>query len=31
MGSTLIIAAGALWGTMGIFVRSLGAYGFDSI
>ena len=31
MGSALIIAAGALWGTMGIFVRSLGAYGFDSI
>ena len=30
-GSALIIAAGALWGTMGIFVRSLGAYGFDSI
>ena len=31
MGSALIIAAGALWGTMGLFVRSLGAYGFDSI
>ena len=31
MGSALIIAAGALWGPMGIFVRSLGAYGFDSI
>ena len=31
MGSFLIIAAGTLWGTMGIFVRSLGAYGFDSI
>ena len=31
MGSALIIAAGALWGTMGIFVRSLGEYGFDSI
>ena len=31
VGSALIIAAGALWGTMGIFVRSLGAYGFDSI
>ena len=31
MGSVLIIAAGTLWGTMGIFVRSLGAYGFDSI
>ena len=30
-GSALIIGAGALWGTMGIFVRSLGAYGFDSI
>ena len=31
MGSALILEAGALWGTMGIFVRSLGAYGFDSI
>ena len=31
MGSALIIGAGVLWGTMGIFVRSLGAYGFDSI
>lgn len=31
MGSALILGAGVLWGTMGIFVRSLGAYGFDSI
>ena len=30
-GTVLILAAAVLWGTMGIFVRSLGAYGFDSI
>ena len=30
-GVLLIISAGALWGTMGIFVRELGKYGFDSI
>ena len=30
-GSLLIIIAGVFWATMGIFVRALGAYGFDSI
>lgn len=30
-GSLLIIVAGIFWATMGIFVRGLGAYGFDSI
>lgn len=29
-GTILIIAAEILWATMGVFVRSLGAYGFDS-
>lgn len=27
----LILLAGVLWGTMGIFVRFLGGYGFDSM
>ncbi len=30
-GSVLIILAGCFWGSMGIFVRTLGAYGFSSI
>lgn len=30
-GSLLIITAGVFWATMGLFVRALGAYGFDSI
>ena len=30
-GSLLIIVAGIFWATMGVFVRALGAYGFDSI
>ena len=29
-GSLLIITAGVFWASMGIFVRALGAYGFDS-
>ena len=31
IGSMLIILAGCFWGSMGIFVRKLGAYGFSSI
>lgn len=31
LGSTLVIIAGVFWGSMGIFVRALGEYGFDSI
>lgn len=27
----MVLAAGTLWGTMGIFVRKLGTYGFSSI
>ena len=30
-GSILIILAGCFWGSMGIFVRRLGTYGFSSI
>lgn len=30
-GAALIILAGCFWGSMGIFVRRLGAYGFSSI
>ena len=30
-GSILIILAGCFWGSMGIFVRKLGTYGFSSI
>ena len=30
-GSILIILAGCFWGSMGIFVRRLGIYGFSSI
>ena len=30
-GSILIILAGCFWGSMGIFVRRLGLYGFSSI
>ena len=30
-GSLLIVTAGVFWATMGIFVRALAAYGFDSI
>ncbi len=31
IGPLLIILAGCFWGSMGIFVRKLGEYGFDSI
>ena len=31
IGTLLIILAGCFWGSMGIFVRRLGTYGFDSI
>ena len=31
MGPALIILAGCFWGSMGIFVRRLGIYGFDSV
>jgi len=31
IGPILIIIAGCFWGSMGIFVRKLGAYGFSSI
>lgn len=31
VGTVLIITAGVFWGSMGIFVRTLGEYGFDSI
>jgi drug/metabolite transporter (DMT)-like permease len=31
IGSLLIILAGCFWGSMGIFVRRLGTYGFSSI
>ncbi len=31
MGPILIILAGCFWGSMGVFVRKLGTYGFDSI
>lgn len=31
MGPMLIILAGCFWGSMGIFVRKLGTYDFDSI
>lgn len=30
-GSLLIILAGIFWGSMGVFVRALGEYGFSSI
>lgn len=31
IGPVLIILAGCFWGSMGIFVRKLGLFGFDSI
>ena len=31
LGPVLILLAGCFWGCMGIFVRRLGAYGFDAI
>ena len=31
LGPILIIVAGCFWGSMGIFVRKLGEYGFSSI
>ena len=31
IGPALIILAGCFWGSMGIFVRRLGAFGFSSI
>ena len=31
IGTILIIIAGCFWGSMGIFVRRLGTYGFSSI
>lgn len=31
LGPALIVLAGCFWGSMGIFVRRLGAYGFGSI
>lgn len=31
LGITLIILAGCFWGSMGIFVRKLGTYGFSAI
>lgn len=31
IGTALIIVAGCFWGSMGIFVRRLGTYGFGSI
>ncbi len=31
IGSILIILAGCFWGSMGIFVRRLGTYGFSPI
>ena len=31
LGPVLIILAGCFWGSMGIFVRSLGAYGFSAV
>lgn len=31
LGSALVITAGVFWGSMGIFVRAMGEYGFDSI
>lgn len=31
LGSALIILAGVFWGSMGLFVRALTDYGFDSI
>ena len=31
IGTILIIIAGCFWGSMGIFVRRLGLYGFGSI
>ena len=31
IGTILIILAGCFWGSMGIFVRRLGTYGFSSI
>lgn len=30
-GTLLVVAAGVLWGAMGIFVRRLNAYGFSSL
>ena len=30
-GSVLVITAGIFWGSMGLFVRKLGEYGFSSI
>ena len=30
-GPLLIILAGVFWGSMGIFVRKLSAYGFSSV
>ena len=31
LGTALIILAGCFWGSMGIFVRKLGTYGFSAI
>ena len=31
LGIVLIILAGCFWGSMGIFVRKLGTYGFSAI
>ena len=31
IGTALIILAGCFWGSMGIFVRKLGTYGFSAI
>ena len=31
LGTALVIIAGVFWGSMGIFVRAMGKYGFDSI
>lgn len=31
LGPALILLAGCFWGSMGIFVRRLGAYGFSSV
>ena len=31
VGPLLILLAGCFWGSMGIFVRKLGEYGFSSV
>ena len=31
LGTALVMIAGVFWGSMGIFVRAMGKYGFDSI